>query len=106
MLQTDDLARWESLELWKKDVDMKFGQFTDSSKAQTAAIHELRSMLSTFLDKEESERVMPKSNMNDHHITAAKANITLSDSGSGFEYGSKGAKDVCPKSMPKQWKAA
>jgi hypothetical protein len=83
------VARWESLELWKKGADVKFEQFTESSRAQTAAIDELRSMLSSFLHKEGSERVMPKPNKNDHHITAMKADVTLPDSASGFEYGSK-----------------
>jgi hypothetical protein len=105
MSRAGDLARWESLELWKKDVDMKFQQSMANSNAQTLAIDELRTMLSSFLEKEKSERVMRTSNMNENQITAAEGDITLSDSGSDFEYRTKGGNDVQPESLAKHCNA-
>lgn len=48
---TDDCGRWEAMEVWKKDVDVKLGQFLTNSTATSTAIDELRSMFASFMGK-------------------------------------------------------
>jgi hypothetical protein len=45
-------ARLESLESWKKEVEVKFDTFLSHSKAHAVAMEELRSMFAAFVGKE------------------------------------------------------
>lgn len=44
-----DSGRWHIMESWKKDIDHRFGQFLDNSRAQGEAIEDLKSMFKSFM---------------------------------------------------------
>lgn len=44
-------SQWQDMLVWKHDMDVRFGEFLATSKAQTAAIDELRTMFSRITAK-------------------------------------------------------